>query len=727
MRRETGGSVVSLGSMASGSTGTGSTGSGGGAAATGSSGRRDVLSERLRAVAAANATAEREKIVNVEKVKTPSASPEREKEKVRSPPPAFASVTARKAFHRRSSSDIISARAPMWDIGGSDKDGDGELGRDLAAMLGGGIALVSRTGELSPPRVGSSDALSGLQEKEEGKDNKDSIAPIVIKQRSPPPAFSVTSRSAHQQARSVSAYGDLGPSVRQRSSTLVPVSAASSFGGSNRSGNSNSNSNSHTSTTNSSSNASSNANSNSGSSVSGTGNANLRARQRSSTMMPLGTTAPIPAPAASPSASPPSTSASQLSNPTRPFAAPRMVRNSPASSTGDSSSGPAPLTPRDGSDFGGSSVREEWSGGVSGLVPSGKRMPHQRRSVSFDFEEEVGGDGKGKAKAKAKPRETPVQEEERRRERRRSEARAAIELGNVINGRGPIADDDEDGDQDSDDDLPITQSRMNPMMGNVAGPMGMGMNIPMNNMGMQMGMNMPMGFGSPPGSMAPGWPGWQQQASPSMLSPAQFMVPPPADPNFFAAHQQAMMIAKQAYQMAVAQQAMAAAGDEWERGSNIGSTYGGGGGRASVYGGSTVGPSPPMGTPFGMMQSPGIGGWSPGGGMFPSAPRSMYGGGGARSEYGGGGGGGGWSSSRSVYGEAFGPSTERYSRSGSSGNLAAQAKTSSGYFPPVPAVPQGQSGRPGPGNPRQRTASQPASPSRTGAPRKPPSSWKAAP
>ncbi|KAF8135868.1 hypothetical protein K438DRAFT_1639954 [Mycena galopus ATCC 62051] len=202
-----------------------------------------------------------------------------------------------------------------------------------------------------------------------------------------------------------------------------------------------------------------------------------------------------------------------------------------------------------------------------------------------------------------------------------------------------------------------------------------------------------------------------------MLSPAQFMVPPPADPAFYAAHQQAMMIAKQAYQMAVAQQAMAVAGEEWERGSTVGglagrgSVYGGGGGR-SVMGG---------------MQGMSMGGWSPGGGqLFPPAPRSMYGGGGARSEYGGGGGGGGnWSSSRSVYGETFGPSTERYTRSSSSGNLAAQGKGSreSGYFPPVSSSP----GRQGPSTQRQRTASQPATPPRNpGAARRPPppSSWK---
>lgn len=236
--------------------------------------------------------------------------------------------------------------------------------------------------------------------------------------------------------------------------------------------------------------------------------------------------------------------------------------------------------------------------------------------------------------------------------------------------------------------------------------------LPMANMQMGMNMPVPMGFGAP-GGMSPGWP--------TMMAPTQFMIPPPADPNFYAAHQQAMMIAKQAYQMAVAQQAMAIAGDEWERGSSI---SGFGGDRGSVYGGAGARPAmPPYGMGMGMQ-----GGWSPGGmSLFPPAPRSMYGGGGARSEYGGGGGGGGngagWSSSRSVYGESFGPSP----RPGSSGPAQMRnSRADSGYFPSVPPAPAPSSSpsRPGP-TPRQRTASQPASPPRgAAAKRQPPSSWK---
>ena len=62
------------------------------------------------------------------------------------------------------------------------------------------------------------------------------------------------------------------------------------------------------------------------------------------------------------------------------------------------------------------------------------------------------------------------------------------------------------------------------------------------------------------------------------------------DPGTMMAHHQAMMMAKQAYQVAVAQQAMQAAGDEWERAS-----YAGGypgpfpAAPASMYTGSVLG------------------------------------------------------------------------------------------------------------------------------------------
>ena len=133
---------------------------------------------------------------------------------------------------------------------------------------------------------------------------------------------------------------------------------------------------------------------------------------------------------------------------------------------------------------------------------------------------------------------------------------------------------------------------MNPMM-------GMGIGLPQQTVPMM--MNNP----------------WIPQPNPMLQ---QFMPPPSQStgPHLLAAHQHAMMAAKQAYQLAVAQQAMQAAGDEWERGSTVG----------WPSSASTM--------------------------MFPTGPRSMYTG----SVYGGseyGGPTSGWTTS-SVYGGGFGPS-----------------------------------------------------------------------
>lgn len=258
---------------------------------------------------------------------------------------------------------------------------------------------------------------------------------------------------------------------------------------------------------------------------------------------------------------------------------------------------------------------------------------------------------------------------------------------------------------------------MNPMMMN--GPMP----------------GVPGGFGpQAPGNPMWGWPSVPQMPhmpTGQMLSPAQFMVPPPADPSFYAAHQQAMMFAKQAYQMAVAQQAMAAAAEEWERGSTVGFNS-----SQSMYG---MPPSvAPMGSPYALG---GGNGWS-GSPVFSPGPRSsIYGGSGAMSEYGGGGGrNGGWNSSRSVYGESFGPSTPHGGGGGHPPNSATRGRMStysrdSEYFPPVPPVPpqaNKNSASRQSASPRSRTVSQPAQPARHydgggGSPSRrapPPSSWK---
>ena len=115
--------------------------------------------------------------------------------------------------------------------------------------------------------------------------------------------------------------------------------------------------------------------------------------------------------------------------PERPFA---VRRESPASSTGDSSSSRAPMTPRDGSEIGVQDrKRHEWSGGASGL---GLKHQHiKRRSVSF---EEDHPDPKSPSTTHSKSKEHKTSNaaindedrESRRKERRRSEAKAAIEV-----------------------------------------------------------------------------------------------------------------------------------------------------------------------------------------------------------------------------------------------------------------------------------------------------------
>ncbi|KAL0576469.1 hypothetical protein V5O48_005513 [Marasmius crinis-equi] len=385
---------------------------------------------------------------------------------------------------------------------------------------------------------------------------------------------------------------------------------------------------------------------------------------------------------------------------------PPMTRGSPTASSAGSSSGRAPVTPRDGSDLGvrGRKMNEhqpfeqkQWSGGASGLG-----LGHaKKKSVTIDKGEDVDRIVSGKGKE-------GVNEEIRRRDRRRSEAKAAIELGNVINGKGPLVADDDD------EDLPIGGQYPNPTgRVNMMNPMMM---MPPNS-------NFPAPFGW---NQAGGFPTGGPQLQ--MPSPAQFMVPPPSDPAFFAAHQQAMMFAKQAYQMAVAQQAMAAAADEWERGSAIGfsssqSMYGGFGGGAtgSVYGGLGGG-----------------NGWSTGSVVFPGGGNrtSGYGFSGARSEYGGG--GGGWGGGSVVGGSSYSPQERARTQStmnpGNRIGYMNQRDSMMHNLPPPPPIPQqktgpaGRSGGPPGGGGRNRTVSQPASPSPNRTARNgkvaPPSSWK---
>ena len=111
--------------------------------------------------------------------------------------------------------------------------------------------------------------------------------------------------------------------------------------------------------------------------------------------------------------------------PQRPFVSNSSIRGeSPAgSSTGDSSSGRAPFTPRDGSDIG---VRSR--GDASDVGSTLKARGHAKKP-SVTFEDQPTG---GRERAK-----TDLTNEQRTRERRRSEAKAALEVGFVFSS-GPI-------------------------------------------------------------------------------------------------------------------------------------------------------------------------------------------------------------------------------------------------------------------------------------------------
>ncbi|TFY51446.1 hypothetical protein EVJ58_g10561 [Rhodofomes roseus] len=254
--------------------------------------------------------------------------------------------------------------------------------------------------------------------------------------------------------------------------------------------------------------------------------------------------------------------------PVRPFAG--GVRGySPASSTGESSSGRTPITPQDGSELSFSRERarekERAQGAGPGASAAAVRRGH-RKSSSLTFAEveaQRGRADRDRDRDREEKKEDSVEDtttaENRRRQRRRSEAMAALELGKIVNGRPPTDHDDDD--DRPMDNMPPRMSMMNNMMGvPPTGPMNMNT------------LSSPMPWSNP---QAP------------MMNPQQFMftpVPPNADPSFLAAHQQAMMFAKHAYQMAVVQQAMAAAEEEWERGSTAATSMlnGGGGARKHV-------------------------------------------------------------------------------------------------------------------------------------------------
>lgn len=286
----------------------------------------------------------------------------------------------------------------------------------------------------------------------------------------------------------------------------------------------------------------------------------------------------------------------------------------------------------------------------------------------------------------------------------------------------PLDDDEDDEDVDDDDEaiganMGPRMSMMNPMQYQNGMAGGMNFNMPMN--WQQPGMTPPLGMGN------------------MGISPQQFMIPPippNADQAYLAAHRQALLIAKQAYQYAVAQQAMAAAADEWERGSSVSGFT-----QSAGIGGMNFGVGPGMNGMGGMMNglNPAMAGmWGGGRSMFPQGPQSTYGGSniGAPSEV-------GWGSA-SVYGENFGPSltsTTRRSqastglRKSTAGDLNGvafpstfQRSESSGNLHGAATAPPARNA------PRQRTRTAPSngrlpdqrSQHTNRAPPMPPSSWK---
>ncbi|KAI0027756.1 hypothetical protein K488DRAFT_74296 [Vararia minispora EC-137] len=376
-------------------------------------------------------------------------------------------------------------------------------------------------------------------------------------------------------------------------------------------------------------------------------------------------------------------SAVSPSPPLRPFA---MRDYSPASSTGGSTSSRMPATPRDGSELGVPRESREQR------AAEARRLGHKKRA-SVSFADEDGGEGAAEV-------------EQRRRERRRSEARAAIELGNVINGKAPLVDEEDGVPLNAHMAVPFPsgfpqQYPMQPGSMPTSMPLNAGMNMPMNPMMMpaDMGINVNMAG---------------------------------MDPRMMAAHQQAMLIAKQTYQWAVAQQAMREAGDEWERGSTWGgsrapSVFMGSG--ASVVGAPSGGsPTAAMGmSPMGMnMGMPNMSMGMPNMGMgmpnMPPMPMNMSMGMGAM--------GTGWpmfGSAQSMYApsvyvgsEIGGPTAQRaqwsssrseYGGGDGGGQRASRAfRSSAAGVPPMPPVPASASGGVGAARdgPRVRTMTAPS-------------------
>lgn len=329
---------------------------------------------------------------------------------------------------------------------------------DLAKLLGtAGIKFISRAGESSESEYSEED-----KQKE-----KDRIAPIPIKRRTPPPAFTVTSRPSllrqeEQQSNDTPSRSQSPKQTetratqpkttlsdeRQRGSTLTPFP---SFPSSNAPGPESDLTVSRNLTSTGTDISSKNGNSNgqvgvvtslTAAKVERTTSVQpALARQRSNTMVP-----------------------SVSSHVQKPFnvldqSLATIRGNSPSSSTGDSSSGRTPHTPQDGSDLGvqdekvrrKATIVKDSTSTASGLGIKRQNAHVKRRSVSFEDSlhelntrpsrshiregARVGSDaldGRGGSHLREGALDngnlSDEEKEARRKERRRKEAKNAIEV-----------------------------------------------------------------------------------------------------------------------------------------------------------------------------------------------------------------------------------------------------------------------------------------------------------
>jgi len=301
---------------------------------------------------------------------------------------------------------------------------------ELAQLLGtAGIKFITRDGDSSDDSTDNSESDEDEDEIKPAENySKDRIVPIPVQQRSPPPAFSVTSRppltrglngksstsSSRSEVKSTTSVDVSAP--RPRSTTLTNTSstfaARKSFTMDSVVAPAPRASTPSSPMLTSKTKSDVNANTNVQVEHANTSRPPINQRQRSSTMLtgvPLASQMPKP-----------------FNAPQKPFA---MRRNSPASSTGDSSNGRTPLTPLDGSDI---------------TEPNENQVQHhsnrheKRRSVSFgddlgDLKPPSRSHFKETSRSGSEAGDASNEEdrEHRRRERRRSEAKASIEVRTI--------------------------------------------------------------------------------------------------------------------------------------------------------------------------------------------------------------------------------------------------------------------------------------------------------